>query len=103
MAKTAVIAKITAAEGKRDELAAGLQKMLPVVEGEAGTEIYALHADKGDENILWFYELYTDDEALGVHGASDGMKETMGSLRDLFGARAEIILLDPVAAKGINF
>lgn len=103
MAKTAVIAKITAADGKRDELAAGLQKMLPVVEGEDGTEIYALHADKNDENILWFYELYTDEGALAVHGSSDGMKETMGGLRDLFGARAEIIMLDPVAAKGVDF
>ena len=47
MPKVAMIAKLTAADGKRDELAAVLEKIFPAVEQEAGTEAYVLHEDLG--------------------------------------------------------
>jgi quinol monooxygenase YgiN len=103
MAKTALIAKITAADGRRDDLVAELQKMFPQVESEDGTELYILHEDVGDANVVWFYELYTDHEALGAHSTSEAMLELMNALSgDLSGAPAELTLVTPIGAKGVD-
>jgi quinol monooxygenase YgiN len=103
MPKTAMIAKLTAADGKRDDLVAVLEKIFPHVENESGTEAYILHEDAGDANVVWFYELYTDNDALAAHGSSDGMKEMMGGLGGgLLGAKPEMYLLTPKRAKGVT-
>jgi quinol monooxygenase YgiN len=101
MPKVAMIAKLTAADGKRGELAAVLEKVFPAVEQEDGTEVYALHDDVSDANILWFYELYRDNDALGVHGSSDAMKEVIGGLGGLVGAAPEMFMLQPRRANGL--
>lgn len=102
MAKMAIVAKLTAREGKRDEILAAFDQLFPAVEGEAGTEVYALHKDAGDENILWFYELYTDGDAATAHGQSEAMKATGAALRDLLDGRPDLVFLQPVRAKGIS-
>ena len=101
MSKVAMVAKITAADGKRDDLVAAFEKIFPAVEQEDGTEAYVLHEDLGDANVVWFYELYRDNDALGVHGSSDAMKELMGSLAGLVGAAPEMHLIAPKRAKGL--
>ncbi len=103
MSKPALLAKLTAKEGQRDALLAVIADMgMKNVSGEPGTEIYAAHKDKGDENVVWFYEVYTDEDALAAHGSSDGMKAFGGATRDFMAGRPELIFLDPVAAKGIQ-
>ena len=101
MSKIAVMAKLVAAEGKGDELEAVLSKMLPVVEGEEGTLAYALHRANDNPDVFWFYELYTDEAALGAHSSSDAMKEMFGSLAGLLEGRAELIVSTPVGGKGL--
>jgi quinol monooxygenase YgiN len=101
MPKVAMIAKLTAADGKRDELAAVLEKIFPAVDQEDGTEVYALHDDLGEPNVLWFYELYRDNDAMGTHGSSDAMKEMIGGLAGLVGAAPEMHMIEPRRAKGL--
>jgi len=101
MPKVAMIAKLTAADGKREELAAVLEKIFPAVEQEDGTEAYILNEDLGDDNVLWFYELYRDNDALGAHGSSDAMKEMLGGLGGLVGAAPEMHMMLPRRAKGL--
>lgn len=98
--QVAVIAKLVAQEGKRAELAAALAPMLEHVESEPGTLRYVLHEDAANADALWFYELYTDDAALGVHGGSDAMKAMGASLAGLLGAKPELFILRPVGGKG---
>ena len=102
MSKIAMIAKLTATDGKRDDLVAVLEKIFPHVEQEAGTEAYVLHDDAGDPNVVWFYELYADDGALSAHGSSDGMKEMLGGLGGLVAAAPEMHMLRPRRAKGVT-
>ncbi|MEY2568920.1 MAG: hypothetical protein QOE35_3449 [Actinomycetota bacterium] len=101
MPKVAMIAKLTAADGKRDELAAVLEKIFPAVDQEDGTEVYALHDDLGEPNVLWFYELYRDNDAMGAHGSSEAMKEMIGGLAGLVGAAPEMHMIEPRRAKGL--
>jgi quinol monooxygenase YgiN len=97
-----VFAKLTAQPGKRDEVIEVLGTHFPNVEEEAGTVIYAMHADNQDADVIWFYELYTDDDALKAHGGSPGMKELGGKLAGLVAGRTELHFATPVKAKGLT-
>jgi quinol monooxygenase YgiN len=101
MSQVAVIAKITTQDGKRDDAVAALQPMLHHVETEVGTQRYILHTDSGDANVLWMYEIYTDQEALVAHGASDAMKALGPALGGLLAGRPELTFMTPVGGKGI--
>ena len=100
MAKVGMIAKLTAADGKREELIAAFDEYFPAVEGEPGTEVYILHEDVGDANVVWFYEVYTDEAALAAHGGSDAMKELGPKLGGLLAGRPELSMLRPRRIKG---
>ncbi len=99
MSKISLIAKLTAAEGKTDELETALANLIEASKEEAGLEIYSAH--RGDDNIYWFFELYTDGDALGVHGQGDAMKAAMGAMGGLLAAAPEISICAPVVAKGM--
>ena len=100
MSKVAVVAKIPAAPGKRDELAKALQVALDTAQGEAGTEYYILHADAKDENLLWMYELYTSQDALTEHMGSDAFKALGPTIGPFLGGAPELTFLAPLGGKG---
>jgi quinol monooxygenase YgiN len=103
VSKVAVVAKLTAADGKRDQLAEAFTSLFDAVAGEGKTEVYALHLDAADANVVWFYELYTDTDGLTAHGTSDAMKAVGAELAPLMAGRPELTFLTPVRAKGLPF
>ena len=64
MSKVGIIAKMTAKQGQRSALVAALQPLLDAAKDEPGTEVYAMHTDAATPELVWFYELYTDQDAL---------------------------------------
>ena len=103
MTKVALVARMTAAPGKRDELVDAVGALYEAVDGEEGTEIYALHLDAGNEDVVWFYELYRDMDALTAHGTSDAMKAMGARFASLLAGQPELTFLTPVRAKGLSF
>ncbi|MDY7102555.1 MAG: putative quinol monooxygenase [Actinomycetota bacterium] len=101
MSKTAVLAKITAQPGKRDELVSAMGELVAHVENEPGTEVYALNLDAGDENVVWFYEVYADKDALKAHSGSDVMKKVGGAMAPLLAGRPELTMLTLESGKGV--
>ncbi|MCU1501401.1 MAG: hypothetical protein JWM12_755 [Ilumatobacteraceae bacterium] len=101
MAQVAVLAKITAQPGKRDDLAKVAQQALENVKAESGTQYYILHADDKDENVLWFYELYTGKDALDHHMGTDAFKALGPLMAPFVGARPELTFLTPIGGKGL--
>lgn len=102
MSKISLIAKLTAADGKAGELETVLAEVVAAADEEVGLEIYSAHKDTANEGVYFFFEMYTDGEALGVHGKGDGMKAAMGKFSGLLGGRPEITMMEPVVAKGID-
>ena len=102
MSKLSVIAKLTAADGKSAELETALAGLIAAAEEESGLEIYSVHAAKDEPGVYWFFELYTGDDAMAVHGKGDGMKAAMGAVGGLLAGRPEVITMSPVAAKGLD-
>ena len=96
----AVIAKIPAAPGKGDEVAAVFQQLVSAVESEEGTLTYVMHRVPDEPDTIIFYEQYTDDAALAAHSGSDAMKAAFPKLAGLLAGRPEITKLTPIAGKG---
>jgi len=99
--KVAVLARIPAQPGKRDELVAALQAAIDNANSEDGTLLYILHTDPKDPDAVLFYELYADQDAFTAHGTSDAFKALGASLRNLAGGRPELTMLTPVIGKGM--
>ena len=99
--KVAALVKVPAQPGKRDELVKALSAAIDNANTEAGTLLYIVHTDDKDPDTVYFYELYTDQDAMTAHGTSDRFKEIGKSLRDLAGGRPETTVLTPVIGKGL--
>jgi quinol monooxygenase YgiN len=102
MSKTAILAKLTAQSGKRDELVEALGPLVDAVNGEAGTELYVLHTSPTDPDVVWFYELYTDQESLQAHSKSDAMKQVGSRLAGLLAGPPDLIPVTPLRAAGVK-
>jgi quinol monooxygenase YgiN len=101
MSNVSVIAKLTAQDGKRADLLAGLDIMMEHVETEPGTLTYIVMEDTGDENVVWFYEQYDSQASLDAHGGSDVMKALGGSIGPFMAGRPELSFCNPVRGKGL--
>jgi autoinducer 2-degrading protein len=63
-----IVAKIRAAKGKGDALAALLTEQAGVVrKNEPGCLVYRPHRSTKDPDLFIFYEQYKDDEAFDAH------------------------------------
>jgi quinol monooxygenase YgiN len=102
MGMIAELAKIPALPGKRPEMMAALQAMVDQAATEPGTLVYVMHEDLDDENVVWTYELYTDQAARDAHGASPAMAAIGPALGALIGGAPQLIRLSPEMATGIE-
>lgn len=103
MTKIAVIAKLTAQPGKRDELLAAAADLVTFANtSEPGTEVYTAHAALDDEDTVWFYELYSDDAAFMAHSTSEAMQAFLGAIGGLLGAAPDLYRLDPRLGSGLD-
>jgi quinol monooxygenase YgiN len=88
-------ARLTAAEGKAEEMEAALRRMIPEVRAqEPGVLQYALHAVEGQPGVFLFYEQYADDAAFAAHRTTEHMKALGAALASVSGARMEITRLN---------
>ena len=101
MTKPALVVKMTALDGKRDEMIAAFENFLPTVQDEPGTELYAIVADDTNADVLWVFEVYSDKEALDAHSKSSGMQEFFGMVGGLIGAPPEMHAATLQVAKGV--
>jgi quinol monooxygenase YgiN len=101
MSKPSMFVKLTAQPGKRDEVLAAFDRMLIAVAEEPGTEVYSVHVDNTDENAVWIFEMYTDEEALAAHSSSDAMGALFGELGPLLGDGVTLVGTTAHAGKGL--
>ena len=102
MSKIALIAKLTAADGKADDMKTALTELIGAANSEAGLEVYSAHQVDDQPEVFWFFELYRDEAALGVHGKEEPMRGAMRALGSLLAGRPEVTRMTPVAAKGLD-
>jgi quinol monooxygenase YgiN len=95
----AVVARIRAAKGKGDALAALLTEQAAVVrKEEPGCLVYRVHRAVDDAEAFLFYELYADSAAFDVHRKSPHLA-TYRQRREgegLVAGPAEVVVYRPV-------
>lgn len=63
---------------------------------EPGTEAFIVALDPNEDDILWLYEWFTDDDALVAHRASQPFHEMMAELPAVLAAPPALIRVDPL-------
>jgi quinol monooxygenase YgiN len=101
MSQIAVLVKIAAAEGKRDEVLAVLGRLVEAAQDEPGTLQYVVLADAGDADTILTYELYADQAALDAHASSPTMAEVGKALGGLLDGAPELHQARVVHRKGV--
>ena len=91
-----MLVRLTASEGMRPALLDALHRYSDGLEEEPGTEVFVVHVDPDDANIVWLYEIFRDDDAQNDHRAADGFAQLMTELPDVLGAPPAILRLDPL-------
>ncbi len=81
-------ATLKAKNGKEQELESVLRIMVQNAKQENGTVQYILHTADDDPSTFFFYEQYTDQDALNYHASTDYFKDRFG--------QAEAMLREPV-------
>ena len=78
-------------------------KIRPLVSPyEDGTEVYSFHLDRSDDNALWLFELYRDEDALAEHSSTDAIKTLLTALPGLLSEPPLMVFATPVDAKGFD-
>lgn len=78
-----VVATMTAAPGKRDELAQALQELVPLTVAEDGCVNYDLHQGVENPDEFAFYENWTSAEKLDAHLAAPHLATFAARLGEL--------------------
>ncbi len=96
-----MVAKLVAVDGRGADLGEVLGRLVTAAQAEEGTELYVLSQDASRPEAWFVFEVYTDHDALGVHGSSPTMAEVFGALDGMLAEPPELTLVNPVAAKGL--
>ena len=72
-----VAAQYYAKDGKADEIAAILQKMIPISRAEPGCALYTVNRSVDDPRKFLLYEQYYDKSGYEAHMATEPFKENI--------------------------
>ena len=83
MSRIAQFAKFTAKPGSGPQVVAVLETALKSAREESGTQVYAIHQQIDDPDVVWMYELYADGDAQAAHSGSDATAVLRSAVGDL--------------------
>ena len=90
----ALIAKLTALDGKETEMKNALEKMVAAVDQtEPDVSHYELHVSNENPCEFYFYERYENAEAQNAHRTTEPMHRLGQTLKDITGTKPEITQL----------
>lgn len=98
--KMAMIGSLKSKEGKGDEMAAVLSRMVDAAADEPGVEVYSYH--RADAETFLFFALMADQESMQQHGQSEAMKAAMEDFMPLMAEPPQMTPAVPVAAVGLE-
>ena len=101
MSKVVVAVKLRIKSGQRDAFTEAVKPGLATAQSESGTLTYIFHHDAVDADVVWFYEMYADQDSLNAHMGSDAFKAFSKSLGDFVDRAPEFNFLTPIGGKGL--
>lgn len=99
--KVAVVATLPLQPGQRDAAMAVLRGAIEHTRAEPGTQVYLLHTDPKNDDVVVMYEVYDSRDALGAHMSADWFKAMGPELLSLLAGAPTLQILDLVDGKGL--
>jgi quinol monooxygenase YgiN len=101
MPKVCLCASITTRADELDRTIAATEILSTAVRSEPGTEVHLFGVDR-ETSTLWFFEVYTDEDALEAHTKTAAMAEYAAVLAGLTEPKIQSRRLQPLgtAASG---
>jgi quinol monooxygenase YgiN len=83
MTRIAQFAKFIAHSGLGGKVVEALETALVSARIEPGTQVYAIHQEADNPDVVWMYELYADADARAAHSASAATSALRAAVGDL--------------------
>jgi quinol monooxygenase YgiN len=101
MPQVAKLVRLQVVDGQRDQLVAALDPVRELAAGDAGTEVWTIHARGGNPNEVFIYELYRDQAAADTHDESPVLKTALQATHVFMAAPPEIIHGEVLASSAV--
>jgi quinol monooxygenase YgiN len=98
MTERTCVAKITAVDGRRDEVLKEFEAIVKAARDEPGTLAYDVYVDRRNPAVIWFFERYADKESFQAHLSSEALASVTKSVEPLLAAPPELAMLELVSS-----
>ena len=91
-----LLVRIPVVPGTRPAALDVLNRYVDALDQEPGTEAFMVCIDPSDDDVVWLYEWFRDEDALTAHRESPLFHRLVGELPDLVTDSPGIMRLDPL-------
>ena len=94
--RQALIVRLNAQAGKRAALLDLLNTYADGLAEEPRTEMYMVSVDPDDDDLVWLYEIFQDDDAEKEHRKSQGFADLMHALPAFLEGSPAVLRMQPL-------
>ena len=94
--RRSLLVRLTTKDGMRPALLDLLNTYADGLAEEPGTEVFIVSMDPDDANIVWLYEIFTDESAENAHRGSDGFARMMAFMPELLDGQPAVLRTVPL-------
>jgi len=94
--RQALLVRLNVVAGKRTELLDLLNTYADQIGEEPGTEVYTVLVDPDSEDIVWLFEVFSNEEAEILHRQSVGFTDLMHGLQNVLDGAPGILRMNPL-------
>jgi quinol monooxygenase YgiN len=94
--RRSMLVRLTSEDGKRAALLDMLNTYTDGLGEEPGTEMFMVSLDPEDPNIVWLFEIFTDEDAESAHRASSGFAMLMEQMPPLLDGPPAVLRMEPL-------
>ncbi len=94
--------KLTAHEGKRDELAQNLLRAADLMKSVPGCLLYVVNTCEAEPNAVYVTELWQDEAAHGASLSMPGVRDLIMQTMPLVAEKPEGTRVRPIGGKGLD-
>ena len=91
-----LLVRIVAKSGMRPAVLELLNTYTDGLGEEPGTEMFVVSLDPENEDTVWLYEMFRDEDAMEEHRASNGFHALMASLPNYLESPPAVLRMDPL-------
>ncbi len=91
-----MLVRLQAQPGQRAALLDVVNRYTDGLSEEPGTEVFIVHLDPDDADIVWLYEIFRDENAQTEHRAAEGFATLMTEMPELLAAPPGVLRMDPL-------